>query len=158
MKVFSIIEKILFYICSFLLMTMLIITTWQVFTRYIFGHVFVWSEELARYASISVTLLGASIAVRTSDHVVVDLLSEFINENSVMKKILFFLQETACVIFYILIIVSTVQILPSTAKQISPGLTISMVVPYSSLIIGSAMALLFNIEKIYLFVKKMIKK
>ena len=46
----------------------------QVFTRYVFNLPLSWPEEVARYALVWLTFLGASAAVRANDHIRIDVL------------------------------------------------------------------------------------
>lgn len=50
----------------------------QFFTRYVLNDSLAWTEELASYALVVVVFLGASMCVRLSRHIQVDLLYRFL--------------------------------------------------------------------------------
>ncbi|MEP9378831.1 TRAP transporter small permease [Aquabacter sp. CN5-332] len=50
----------------------------QFFTRYVLNDSFAWTEELASYSLVVVVFLGASMCVRLSRHIQVDLLYRFL--------------------------------------------------------------------------------
>ncbi|MEW6255485.1 MAG: TRAP transporter small permease [Pseudomonadota bacterium] len=50
----------------------------QFFTRYVLNDSFAWTEELASYALVIVVFWGASMCVRLSRHIQVDLLYRFL--------------------------------------------------------------------------------
>ncbi|WP_127089922.1 TRAP transporter small permease [Aquabacter cavernae] len=50
----------------------------QFFTRYVLNDSFAWTEELASYALVVVVFWGASMCVRLSRHIQVDLLYRFL--------------------------------------------------------------------------------
>lgn len=50
----------------------------QFFTRYVLNDSLAWTEELATYCLIGVVFIGASMCVRTSRHIQVDLLYRYL--------------------------------------------------------------------------------
>ncbi|MFS8038703.1 TRAP transporter small permease [Xanthobacter sp. AM11] len=50
----------------------------QFFTRYVLNDSFAWTEELATYCLVAVVFIGASMCVRLSRHIQVDLLYRFL--------------------------------------------------------------------------------
>lgn len=69
------ITKALGLFLSFLMATMVLAVTWQVFTRFVLGHSSSYPEELARFQLMWVGLLGASYAYRTKAHLGIDILA-----------------------------------------------------------------------------------
>lgn len=55
---------------------MIVLTCWQVFTRYILGRPSSWSEELVSYLFAWMALLGASLVVGERGHMNIPLLAE----------------------------------------------------------------------------------
>ncbi|MFG1344640.1 TRAP transporter small permease [Xanthobacter autotrophicus DSM 431] len=51
----------------------------QFFTRYVLNDSFAWTEELATYCLVAVVFIGASMCVRLSRHIQVDLLYRFLS-------------------------------------------------------------------------------
>lgn len=67
--------KALLAICSALMVIMLCCSALQVFSRYVLGSSFTWTEETARYCFIWMDMLGAAVLVYKGGHAVVDLFS-----------------------------------------------------------------------------------
>lgn len=65
-----------FTLVAFWAMAGLVFT--QFFTRYVLNDSFAWTEELASYALVVVVFWGASMCVRLSRHIQVDLIYRFL--------------------------------------------------------------------------------
>lgn len=72
----KVIEKIQKAIVIFLLLGIVIATFLQVFTRYILGNPFMWTEEVARVCGIWMVMILAGILLKNNDHVGLDLIPE----------------------------------------------------------------------------------
>ncbi|MEL7160817.1 MAG: TRAP transporter small permease, partial [Bacteroidota bacterium] len=70
------ITKFLGYLCAALLAVQVTVVLWGVLTRYAFGNQAGWTEELARYLLIWISLLGAAYAVATRSHIAISLLPD----------------------------------------------------------------------------------
>ena len=55
-----------------LLMVVLVVLTWQVFSRYALGDPSTWSEEISRYLFVWVIFLSGSYAVQENAHIRID--------------------------------------------------------------------------------------
>jgi TRAP-type C4-dicarboxylate transport system permease small subunit len=63
-------------VCIALFMAILVTMVLQIFFRYVFSTPLTWTEELARYLYIWACWLGAPVAMRRGNHVVITVLSE----------------------------------------------------------------------------------
>lgn len=63
-------------VCIALFMAILLTMMLQIFFRYVFSAPLTWTEELARYLYIWACWLGAPVAMRRGNHVVITVLSE----------------------------------------------------------------------------------
>ena len=54
----------------------------QFFTRYILNDSLAWTEEIARYALIWITFIGAAVVVRKNSHIAVEVLLHFLPAGS----------------------------------------------------------------------------
>jgi len=70
------IPRLLGYICAFLLAVQVAVVLWGVLTRYAIGQQAGWTEELARYLLVWISLLGAAYAVANKSHVAISLLPD----------------------------------------------------------------------------------
>lgn len=68
------IERVGFPIASVTLAIALVTMSAQVFFRYVIDDSIIWAEELARYALIWSTMIGAAVAYRRGAHVAVSVL------------------------------------------------------------------------------------
>ena len=58
------IERVLIFIVAVFAAVMIIVTSVEVFRRYLFSLSFIWSEELSRYLMVSVAFFGGAVAYR----------------------------------------------------------------------------------------------
>jgi TRAP-type C4-dicarboxylate transport system permease small subunit len=66
-------NKVLGAMIALLLAAMVIAVLWQVVSRYLLGAPSAWTEELARYLLVWLTLFGAAYAVGQKRHLAIDL-------------------------------------------------------------------------------------
>jgi len=82
-KLIRILDNTIAWIMISLMVVLVIVVTWQVFTRYILGEASSFSEETARFLLIWIGLLGAAYAYKQNMHLAFDL---FINKATGMRK------------------------------------------------------------------------
>lgn len=61
------------YLSTFLFLTMLLVLTIQIVSRYFLSFAIPWTEELSRWLYIYIVFIGASEAVSRRDHIAVDI-------------------------------------------------------------------------------------
>lgn len=138
------------YLLTAILVTISVVLVAQVFMRYVVNSPLVWAEELARYLLVWCTMIGTSLAVRESRHIVVDLAPIVFGPRSVgvfrmisMAGIIVF---SVVIIYYSLPFVQRVQ----QMGQLSPSLAIPMWWVYLALPVGAAASIVRAIQQIYL--------
>lgn len=82
-------DKYLGYLLVLLLSVMTLDVLWGVLTRYAFGSQADWSEELARFLLIWISLLGAAYASGQSMHLSIDLLMPKLTQASQRRLSIF---------------------------------------------------------------------
>jgi TRAP-type C4-dicarboxylate transport system permease small subunit len=134
---------------SFLIIATLAIGL-QVFTRYVLNFTPPWTEELARYSNIWITMLGIGAVLRRKGHIKLDFLETVLTEKGKLKSklALDMINTTVTTIFLTFLVYGGFKILKAAARQTAPGLQISLVAIYIAVPIGSLFALLFIIEQI----------
>lgn len=134
---------------SFLLVSIVVIGI-QVFTRYVLSYTPPWSEELARYLNVWITMLGIGVVLRRNEHIRLDYLDTVLKEKGkkTAKSIMDGLSILLTSVFLIFLAYGGFKILNAAARQIAPGLKISMVFIYYAVPIGSIIAILYILEKI----------
>lgn len=82
-KLVKILDNTLAWIMVTLMAVLVIVVTWQVFTRYVLGEASSYSEETARFLLIWIGLLGAAYAYKQNMHLAFDL---FTNRATGVRK------------------------------------------------------------------------
>lgn len=72
------------HLCAVLLAVQVTVILWGVLTRYI-GNQAGWTEELARYLLIWISLLGAAYAVANRSHIAISLLPDSLEGDSQIR-------------------------------------------------------------------------
>jgi len=70
----------------------------QFFTRYVLNNSLGWTEEIARFLLITVTFLGAVMAVRRESHIAVELAFRWLSRP--VRKALQFFIDVVSIVFY----------------------------------------------------------
>ena len=129
-KIIQIFNKAEEMFIGYALLGIALVTTIQVFLRYLFGIAYDWVDEGARYMTILITFVGAGVCVRYGAHFSMDALVQYVpNRIRHLLKLLAHLISavTLGVIFYY----SWVQI--GKLHQFgatTPSLQIPMYIPY----------------------------
>lgn len=141
------IERALDMIGAALLAVMVTSIAIQVAGRYIFHYTPNWTEEVARFSLVWMTMLTSAAALRQGGHLAVTTLLQVVPPR--VREALMVVRDLA--------ILSTVGTLAwagwhfalMNAEQDSPALDIPMTVPYASLVVGAAlMTLLLALSRL----------
>lgn len=142
-KVADFVNKAFMFVSVILLVVVIISTSIQVFTRYIMNASLSGTDEVARFVFVWMSMLGASICVRTYGHAVVSILND-----SLKSKIK--LQKSHDIFIQILMLIGAfvlfrygITLVQMTAKQRSAGLGIPMSYTYACIPVG-AFSMLLN--------------
>ncbi len=133
-------------LCSLLVVIMLCCSALQVFSRYVMGSSFTWTEETARYCFIWLDLLGASVLVYRGGHAVVDLFSSKLHD--LTKKV--YQTVVYASMFYVGVIFARYGLALSarTFGQTSPSLKLSMGVVYGVIPLCGVLVCIFIINRV----------
>jgi len=140
------IEKVLIIIVAVFAAVMIIVTSIEVFRRYLFSLSFQWSEELARYLMVSVAFFGGAVAYRRKNLIPLDLVT-----NLMPDRVKLYLETALEIIsFFILLVLvyfSTKAVMnPAVYRQISIGFPISMGIVYATMPISFTCMIIFALE------------
>ncbi len=127
----------------FLLVAMTLTVFSQVIARYIFEAPLSWSEELARFILIWLSMLSAAYAFKTKSHFALTILVSKLPDNH--QKITSFCINIIVSIFFLIICYYSVIFVHSVNGHIAPALQISMQIPYSSIIVASGLISIFSL-------------
>lgn len=115
----------------------------HVIGRYFFGRTYMGTMELVRYTMIWVSILGASTAFITKEHVVIDTLA-----GRIPQRIWFWCRLCADLVlcgFFVAMIVGGQAIAIRNFSQTSLGLQIPMFYPYLAIPVGGSLMLLYTL-------------
>lgn len=143
----SVLDKILRVLCGVSFIAMVLLTCWQVFTRYILGNPSSWSEELVAYLFGWMSLLGASLVVGERGHMNIPILIDRLNPT--MKKAFHIFSEIVALIFAAAILVyGGVQITSLAMGQMTSSLGVAVGVFYVVLPLSGVLNVIYAIINI----------
>ena len=99
----NILNKCLEVLAGVSFLVMVVLTCWQVFTRYILGNPSTWSEELVSYMFAWASLLGASLVTGERGHMNIPIVVEKMGPNA--RKAFAVLGEVIAFLFSLIILV-----------------------------------------------------
>ncbi len=127
-----------------LLIAIVGVTFIQVLFRYIFHISLAWSEELARYMFLWLAALTSAYAFKKGSHFALRFLINRLGER--MQKVIGGVVMMIISLFLILFTWKATEYTISMASQTAPSTGLSMVVPYSSGIVGGLLMLYYVIR------------
>jgi TRAP-type C4-dicarboxylate transport system permease small subunit len=132
------------YFCVLLFIVMIVSSFGQVISRYIFEYSLSWSEELARYAAIWLTFMGATVALKEKALAYVE---AFINmlPGKISRWVGLFVNALNLT-FCSMMLVYGYELVVKTAGQTSPALTLPMVLVYAAAPVSGMLMILYIIE------------
>ena len=139
----------------FLLVAMTLTVFSQVIARYIFEAPLSWSEELARFILIWLSMLSAAYAFKTKSHFALTILVSKLPDKH--QKITSFCVHIIVAIFFLLICYYSIIFVNSVNGHVAPALQISMQIPYSSIIVASGLISIFSMLSAVKTIPKKIK-
>lgn len=133
-KTSSVIERILDWIIGSMMFVMCAVTAWQIFSRYVLKDMSSWSEEVARFLMVWISLLGSAAVLRRGGHVTVSILLDHISDK--IKKRVLIIRDLVMLATLITITYYGWQFAQMNAVQLSAAMDIPMSWVYASLWIG----------------------
>lgn len=126
-------------ICA-LLAAMTIIVFSQVVARYVLQAPLSWSEELARFLLMWLSMLSAAYAFKTKSHFALRIVVGRFPD--AVQHVVALLVHVIVAAFFSVLLYYSVIFVAGVDGHIAPALQIPMQIPYASIIIGSALILL----------------
>ena len=141
-----ILDKMLEVLLMISVAVLVVDVLWQVFTRFVIGDPSSWTEELATYLLIWVSLLGAAVALGRGAHLGIDYFTHKLPERCRIQTEIFVF--AAISIFSLLVmVVGGIRLVRQTLilEQISVALHISMGYVYLAIPISGAFLVLYGV-------------
>ncbi|TLU59482.1 TRAP transporter small permease [Thalassotalea litorea] len=132
-----------------LLVLLIVDVSWQVLTRFILPQPSSFTEEVARFLLIWISLLGAAVAYRYKDHLGFDLLAKKLPKKHQAKVSMFNAMVTIVfAVFVLLIGGGNVVYVVYTLEQYSSVLGVNMVFVYMVIPFAGLLFLMFAIDNL----------
>lgn len=147
------VNMVIGWLLALLLGVMTVLITWQVFARFVVGDSLTFSEEVARFLMIWITLLGAAYAMRQGTLIAVELLPDILSGTA--EKVIRMIAHVLSLVFYLILIVFGWEIAQSVSFQRAPATGISMFWPMIGVCIGG---LFLFLNTIVVFIEEVIGK
>jgi TRAP-type C4-dicarboxylate transport system permease small subunit len=128
-----------------LLAVMVAVLVLQVFFRFVMDDPLAWSEELARYAFVWVTFLGAAVAFRHGSHIVVDTIVRMFPQGT--QTALAWVVDLLVVAALLVLLVQGIGIVAVTADTVSTMLEVPMSWVYAALPVSAGLMLAYQAER-----------
>lgn len=128
------------WLLAVLLAVMTVLISWQVFARYVMGSSLTFSEEVARFSAVWLTMLGAAYAYRYGSLIAVDLLVSIAGRRG--GHMLRIVAALASAVFALVLLFQGLSITERVMSQTAPSTRISMAWLYAAMPAGAAMILI----------------
>lgn len=126
---------------------MVILTCWQVLTRYVLKKPSSWSEELVSYLFAWMTLLGSSLVVGEGGHMNIPLLMDRVNDRA--KRLLaVFSEVVACLFATVILVFGGIRITSLAMGQMTSSLGIAIGFFYIVLPLSGLLNILYTLLNI----------
>lgn len=143
----NVLNRILNVLAGVSFLAMVILTCWQVFTRYILKNPSSWSEELVSYLFAWMALLGASIVVGERGHMNIPILADRMKPP--VKKALAILSEiVACLFAAVILVFGGMQITSLAMGQMTSSLGVPIGIFYIVLPLSGVLNIVYTILNI----------
>lgn len=143
----KILDKVLNVLAGVSFIAMVLLTCWQVFTRYILSNPSSWSEELVGYLFAWMSLFGACLVTGERGHMNIPLLLEKVKPG--MQKILgIFSEVIACIFAVVILVYGGVQISNLAMGQMTSSLGVPIGVFYVVMPVCGVLIALYTIINI----------
>lgn len=144
----NILNRILEFLAAISFLVMVVLTCWQVFTRYVLQNPSSWSEELVSYMFAWMALLGASIVVGERGHMNIPIVVERMGKGAQLFFSIFS-EVVACVFAAVILVMGGVQITSLAMGQMTSSLGVAVGIFYIVLPLSGVLNVVYTILNIY---------
>lgn len=128
-------------------LAMVLLTCWQVFTRYLLKNPSSWSEELVSYLFAWMALLGASVVTGERGHMNIPIVVERMGKTA-GKFLAIFAEIVACAFSAVILVYGGLQITGLAMGQMTSSLGVPIGVFYIVLPLSGALNIIYTILNI----------
>jgi TRAP-type transport system small permease protein len=149
----KVLDKILAVVCIALFSFLVLLVTWQVVTRFVFNSPSVFSEELAKYCFVWLSLFGSAFVFGENGHMAIDFVREKFPDKMRMGVEVFI--ELVVIAFAVLVLIMGGYNATSLAwNQMNATLHIPVGYLYAAIPLSGIFIVYYCINSIYLIVTK----
>lgn len=150
----KILDRIMEYLTATLMAVMVIVASWQVFTRFVLDDPSTISEEMLRYSLIWLTMVGSALAYSKKKHVAIVFVTRKFSGK--MYYVVNIAVEIIVILFSVFILLfGGINALQNAVGQVSSAMQMPMEYLYLSLSVGGILFILYAIFHIIDHVKSM---
>lgn len=143
----TVVDSILIRFLQFLLLLMTFAVTWQVVSRYVLGDPSSFTEELARFVLIWLTLLGCAYAYRQHSHLGLDMV--YVQSTPKQQKVMYVVIHSAVAAFAVCVMMIGGYLLMNMTEQLgqsSPVMGIDISFVYSVVPLSGVLILIYAVD------------
>ncbi len=126
---------------------LVIIILYAVFMRYVINAAPTWSEEIARYLMVWMSLLATSAAMRRGQHIGLTFVVEKAGPR--LRKVLNLLAYALVLLFFSVLMVKGIDMTFFVSQQRSPSVNIPMWIPYLSVPVAGFLMVIQTLTLIF---------
>lgn len=141
-------KKLLNGLAGISFLAMVVLTCWQVITRYLLKNPSTWSEELVSYLFAWMALLGASLITSERGHMNIPVVVERLPEKA-KKGFAIFAEVVAFVFSAVILVYGGVQITSLAMGQMTSSLGVAIGIFYVVLPLSGILNMIFTAMNIY---------
>ena len=143
----KILDNILKVLAGVSFIAMVVLTCWQVFTRYILKNPSSWSEELVSYLFAWMSLLGASLVTGERGHMNIPVLVDRMGPGA-RKALHIFAEIIACIFAAVILVYGGMQITTLAMGQMTSSLGVAIGIFYVVLPLAGVLNIIYTILNI----------
>jgi len=148
----KILDRTLSTICVGLFGALVLLVTWQVFTRFVLNNPSTFSEELAKYCFVWLVLFGAAFVFGENGHMRIEFIQDMLPTK--FKIVVQIFIEVCIIIFSALVLLNGGSTITKLAwVQLSPALQIPVGYLYMVMPICGAVIIFYCLYNIYIILK-----
>ena len=144
------IDKSLRIVLVTLMATLVLSVIWQVFSRYVLQSPSIFTDELARFLMIWVSLLGAAYYSGQNQHIAIDIFPRKLSETNLTRYKVFSAVIIALFVFLVFVVGGGYLVYTTAVyTQISPALQLPVAVVYAVGPISGLLIIFFKLSDIW---------
>lgn len=129
------VDRIARLLIAMMMAVMIVVVLFGVFNRFLFKFPISWTEEIAKYLLVWVSMLGSSVAIRVGAHVGVGLLVTRFGERP--RNMVFWINQILIMFFIIGLVILGIKLSTGEMNQMGYVTRISMFWPFLAIPVGS---------------------